>query len=87
MTSPPVGTKVSSCVDCATPIIGEIQRCGACRDRHATRLLAGDEDVTLPHDRSLRSASIGQVLLTWFVFAQLVTSIVILLLLAGRGCL
>jgi len=87
VTSPPVGTKVSSCVDCATPIIGEIQRCGACRDRHESSLLAGDEDVTLPRDRSSRPASIGQILLTWFVIAQLVASIAILLILTGRGCL
>ena len=28
-------SKISACVDCSTPIIGELLRCFACHNRHA----------------------------------------------------
>lgn len=88
MTSPLLGvTKISSCVDCATTIIGERPRCPACHDRHASSLLSGDEDMTLPRDRSPRPLSIWHRLFAWFFIAQLVVIVVLLLVLAGRGCL
>lgn len=52
-----VKVKVSACVDCETPIIGERLRCPACHDRHADRLLVGDEDVALPRDGADESLS------------------------------
>jgi len=51
-----IPAKISSCVDCATPIIGERLRCPACHDRHAADL--ADEDTTLPRERSARPASV-----------------------------
>lgn len=37
-------TEVSTCVDCATPIIGERRRCPACHDLHASRVVAAPQD-------------------------------------------
>jgi len=79
--------KFSSCVDCATPIIGEQLRCPACHDRHSKQLLlVGDEDVTLPRDRTRPQLSMGQALLAWFVLAQVLAAVVIGLIFAGRAC-
>ena len=43
-------TKVSSCVECATPIIGERLRCPACHEQHASAVVAasprGPADTT-----------------------------------------
>jgi hypothetical protein len=79
--------KFSSCVDCATPIIGEQLRCPACHDRHSKQLLlAGDEDVTLPRDRSRQQLSMGQALLAWFVLVQVLAVVVIVLIFVGRAC-
>lgn len=78
--------KISSCVDCATPIIGDRPRCPACHDRHAASLLAGDEDVTIPRDLVTRPMSIWQILLAWLFVAQVVAIAVFLLVLAGRSC-
>jgi len=83
----PVITKVASCVDCATTLIGERLRCPACHDRHAVGLLSGDEDMTLPRDRVSRPLSIWNRMFAWFLIAQLATIVVLLLVLAGRGCL
>lgn len=78
--------KVSSCVDCATPIIGERLRCPACHDQHAANLLTGDEDVTLPRDRPRRKPSVWQALLAWIVVVQIFAVVVILLILTGKAC-
>lgn len=86
MTAPSPAMKVSSCVDCGTTIIGERLRCPACHDQHVTGLLAGDEDVTLPRDREANPLSIWQRLFAWFLVAQLIVVVVVLLMLAGRGC-
>lgn len=83
----PAATKVSSCVDCSTTIIGERLRCPACHDRHAVSLLSGNENATFPRDRSSRPLSIWHRLFAWFFIAQLATIVVLLLVLAGRGCL
>ena len=77
--------KVSTCVDCATPILGERLRCPAC-NQHAVNLLAGDEDVTLPRDRERRQLSVGQVTTAWIVVVLLFAVVVILLILAGKAC-
>lgn len=78
-------TKISSCVDCATPIIGERLRCPACHDRHAENLLSGDEDATLPRERSRPLPSIWQALVSWLV-ASLIIAGAVLMVAAGRSC-
>jgi hypothetical protein len=78
-------TKVSSCVDCGTPIIGERLRCPACHDQHAADLVSGDEDVTLPRDRTPKS-SIREALIAWLGTALLLAILVVLLLVAQRSC-
>jgi RNA polymerase subunit RPABC4/transcription elongation factor Spt4 len=65
--------KVSSCVDCATPIIGDRQRCPACRYRHATP----------------KPSSTGQALVAWLgtvLIIALIAIIAVLLMAAGRSC-
>jgi len=80
-------TKVSTCVDCATPIIGERLRCPACHDQHAFELIAStDDDVTIPRDRPIKPMSVWQSLLAWFVVEQLFAVVVAVLILMGRGC-
>lgn len=76
--------KISSCVDCTTTIIGERFRCPACHDQHTASLLASDEDATLPRDRSRPKTSIWMPM---FGAVQLVTIVVILVILAAKGCL
>ena len=78
--------KFSSCVDCATPIIGERLRCPACHDRHAGNLLSGDEDVTLPRRRSARSPSAREALAAWLGAAFIIVVVAIFLVIAGRSC-
>lgn len=75
--------KISSCVDCTTTIIGERLRCPACYDQHTASLLASDEDVTLPRDRSRRKSSIWPM----FGAVQIAIIVVILVILAAKGCL
>ena len=79
-------SKTSSCVDCATTIIGERLRCPACHDRHASGLLAGDEDVTLPRDRSRRRPSSGKILMMAIGAAQVVVIVTVLTIVAGGKC-
>lgn len=76
--------KISSCVDCTTTIIGERLRCPACHDQHTASLLASGEDVTLPRDRSRQKASFWMPM---FGAVQLVIIVVILVILAAKGCL
>ena len=81
--------KVSSCVDCGTPIIGERLRCPACHDQHAAALVSpntGDEDVTLPRDRAPASSSVRQALIAWLGTVLIIALGVVLLLIAKRSC-
>ena len=78
--------KFSSCVDCATPIIGERLRCPACHDRHAGILLSGDEDVTVPRRRSVKSPSVREALVAWLGAALIIVVAAALLVVAGRSC-
>jgi len=61
-------------VDCGTTIIGDYLHCPACHARHVTTA------------RSLRDLSLGQILLGWFVVAQILVVLIFLMILAGRGC-
>ena len=83
-------TKVSSCVDCGTPIIGERLRCPACHDQHAATLVspdAGDEDVTLPRDRTPTPKSpVREALIAWLGTVLIIALGVVLVLIAQRGC-
>lgn len=63
--------KISSCVDCATPIIGARARCPACHDRHAA---------------ALRELSPWQSLLAWLFAVAIVACVVVVVLSAGKGC-
>lgn len=75
-------SKISSCVDCATTIIGDRLRCPACHDQHTT----GDEDATVPRSRASREASVGEALAAWLVASLIVTVVVVLMVSAGRSC-
>jgi len=86
VTSP---NRVSSCVNCSTPIIGDRRHCAACHAKYGDEFLAGeivDDAVTLPRPRSPRPITVGQSLVAWLVIAQLFAAVVILLALAGKGC-
>jgi hypothetical protein len=81
-------TKISTCVDCPTTIIGECLRCPACHDRHATSLAAiplGDDDVTAPRPRHRRQEVPG-FLARSFVVIELLGILTLGLILAVRGC-
>ena len=79
--------KVSSCVDCGTPIIGERLRCPACHDQHAAALVSGDEDVTLPRDRtSAPKSPVREALIAWLGTTLIIAVGVVLLLIAQRSC-
>ena len=78
--------KFSSCVDCATPIIGERLRCPACHDRHAGILLSGDEDVTVPRRRSVKSPSVREAVAAWIGTAFIIFAVAVFLMFAGRSC-
>jgi RNA polymerase subunit RPABC4/transcription elongation factor Spt4 len=78
--------KISSCVDCATTIIGERLRCPACHDRHAASLLSGEEDVTLPRRRTAKSSSVREVVFAWLGAVLIIVIAAALLVLAGRSC-
>lgn len=79
-------TKISSCVDCGTPIIGDRLRCPACHDQHAERLVSGDDDVTLPRDRSGRRSSVREALIAWIGASLIIATAVVLFVIAGRAC-
>lgn len=83
------GVKVSACVDCATPIIGERLRCPACHDAHVAQLSSsaiGDEDVTLPRGRQRKMSSARDALVAWLGACLIVTVVAVLLVAAGRSC-
>lgn len=82
-------TTMSACVDCATPIVGERQRCPTCHQLHATLLIARplhDEDVlTTRRPREGRNGSLH--MLAWgVVVIELISIAVFGLILAMRGC-
>lgn len=79
-------TKISACVDCATPIIGTHFRCPVCHDKHAANLPSSDEDVTVPRRRLAKSPSV-EALFVW-ISSSLLTAIAIaaLMLTAGKSC-
>ncbi len=82
--------RVSSCVDCATSIIGERLRCPACHDQHAVSIAAPpmsgvDEGaVTTPRPRQARDAE--DQLIAWIVAIATIVGLVIAILLMAREC-
>lgn len=81
--------RTSSCVECKTPIIGDRQLCAACQERRGDEFLAGevvDDAVTLPRPRVPKPISVWQSLAAWMVIVQLFAVVVIVFILAGRGC-
>ena len=84
-----VATKVSSCVDCATPIIGDRPRCAGCHQRHAALVAIplGDDDMTTPRPRLTDGDTMPDFLARWVVGLELIVIVVLGLILAVRGCL
>lgn len=84
-----VPNRISSCVECQTPIIGDRPFCAACQTKHGDAFLAGevvDDAVTLPRPRAPKPLSVWQALGAWLVILQLFCVVVILFIFAGRGC-
>ena len=79
-------SKISSCVDCATTIIGDRLRCPACHDRHADNLLSGDEYVALPRKRAATAPSVREALIAWLGTMLILVGVVVLLVIAKRSC-
>ncbi len=79
--------KVTTCVDCATPIIGERLFCPACYQRHAALLIVTpiDDDVTAPWSRRESDAA-ASLLARWVVAIEVITIVVLALVLVARGC-
>ena len=78
--------KISSCVDCATTIIGDRLRCPACHDRHAENLLSGVEDVTPRRKRASTAPSVREALIAWLGTMLILVVVVVLLVIAKRSC-
>lgn len=86
--------KVSRCVGCATPIIGERLRCPACHDQHAASVATDasissptiDDDVTLPRPRSRRGTSVREAVLAWIGACVIVALAAVFLVVAARSC-
>lgn len=74
-----VATKVSACVDCATPIIGERLRCPACHDEHAANLAKRRVIVA--------NASPPGSLAVWAIFVEVIVMVALGIALAGKACL
>jgi hypothetical protein len=85
--------RVTSCIDCGTPLIGEQLRCPACHDVHARDLIddtgdiageiTADDAVTAPRPRARRG---WHSTIAWFVGLQFALAIVLGLVVAVRGC-
>lgn len=84
-------TRISSCVDCATPIIGECLRCPSCHEQHASRLVApyvpdaslagaADDDAKAYIARDITA------LARWGVAIEVIVIVVLALILLVRGC-
>lgn len=76
-------TKVSSCVGCGTPIIGDRSRCPVCHDQHVKLHV---ETVTPSGDQEAKPSAIWQVVFAGFVLAQVVVAVAVLLMFVGKGC-
>lgn len=88
--SQPSVPKVSTCVDCATLIIGDRLRCPACHDRYAFSLVASshdDVDATTPRLREMNADLVPSVLVRWIVVAEILSVLVLGIVIATRGCL
>lgn len=71
--------KISACVDCTTPIIGDRLRCPACHADHAAVI------ASLPVSE-LRRASFGRGLLAWVVGVEILAVVICGLVLVTKGC-
>jgi hypothetical protein len=71
--------RISACVDCATPIIGDRLRCPACHADHAAVIAAAPVPDPKPK-------SFGRGLLTWVVSVEILAVVVCGLVLVTRGC-
>lgn len=88
--------KVSSCVDCATPIIGERLRCPACHDFHAARMAASHQDdamddamddaVTAPRSRQRVHVSNRHASVRWFAVIEFFAIVGLAIVLLVKGC-
>jgi hypothetical protein len=69
--------KVSTCVDCATALIGDILRCGSCQERHdAARTVRPRPD----------GDDVPNVYARWVVTIELLVIVTLGLVFAMRGC-
>jgi len=66
--------KVSSCVDCAVSIIGDLPRCPACHARHAA----------IPSRGCIARLPVWQTLVVWLLTVLLIVGAMELLSFAGR---
>ena len=88
----PAATKISSCVDCGTPIIGERLRCPACHDFHAARMVASHQDdatddaVTAPRSRHRVHVANRRSSVPWLVVIEILGIVGIALVLLVKGC-
>ena len=78
--------KVSACVDCATPIIGDQARCPACHARHVADLAEDGGDATVPRPRVGTEDVVPSALARWVVTIEVVGAVVLGLILVVRGC-
>jgi hypothetical protein len=69
--------RTSMCVDCNTPIIGERLRCPACHDQISMEIAK----AAVP-----RQGSVGQVLIAWAVFVEIIAIVVCAIMLAFKEC-
>lgn len=84
-----LATRVSSCLDCQTPIIGDRPFCAACQTKHGDDFIAGevvDDAVTLPRPRAPKPPSVWQAVGAWILILHMFCVVVILLIFARRGC-
>ena len=93
-------TKVSSCVDCETTIIGERLRCPACHDTHAASVVAAhpsetdvatddamDDAVTAPRSRQrVHIANRSVVSPRLVVVAGILTIVILAIVFSLKGC-
>jgi len=85
-------TKVSSCVDCGTTIIGERLRCPACHDLHASRFSAfrqddaADDAVTAPRPRQRVRVANQARRAQWIVAIEVLAIVGLALVLLVKGC-
>jgi hypothetical protein len=84
-------TKVSSCVGCGTPIIGDRSRCPACHDEHAALVVTSyqddvtDDTVTAPRSR-VHVVNRSSALVRWAVAIEVLGIVGLALVLLVKGC-